>query len=132
MTEDVRAALCALDRPSWREIEPALEAVYGLGARIFPEALTVYPTLRGWRDRAALVFAALSFAKSDGDAVRLGVMALDDKSGRVRAHACMLLGLSRRKDVVPALEALLSHRSGETRDHAARAIDDIRSGRKRV
>ena len=129
MTEDVRARLSALDKPTWREIEPAQEAVYRLGERIFPDALTVYPTLRGWRARAALVFAALSFARNHGDAVRLGLMALDDKSGHVRAHACMLLALSRRKDVVPALEALLSHPSDETRDHAARAIEDIRSGR---
>ncbi|MXQ06744.1 hypothetical protein GQ651_02680 [Alphaproteobacteria bacterium GH1-50] len=127
MSERVRATLRALDKPTWAEIEPVQEEVYALGDRIFPDALDIYSELRGWRARAALVFAAMSFAKSHPDAVTLAVAALQDKSAHVRAHACMLLSLSGRKDVLPALEALLSHKSEMTRSDAARAIEDIRA-----
>ena len=73
MSERVRAVLRALDKPTWTEIEPVQEKVYALGDSIFPDALDIYAELRGWRGRAALVFAAMSFAKTHTDAVTLAV-----------------------------------------------------------
>ncbi len=123
---DIEAALLALDAKTWGEVETAREALLPLGRTIFPAALQVYPRLRGFKARMALVYTAMKFALVEPDAVTLALTALDDRSAPVRYRACMLLAVAGRDDTIPALERLLDHTSQDSRADAHAAIRAIR------
>ena len=123
MSNEVRAAILALDgKSAWGEVETAREALVPLGRNIFPIALELFPTLRSYKARTSLVYTAVKFALVEEDAVRLGVLALEDRSSIVIHRACMLLAVSRQRDVIPALEKLLGHKSSEVQNDAHAAI----------
>ena len=126
MTEDLQNMIMALDQTSWGRVEDAREKLVPLGARIFPVALEVYPRLRGFRARAALLHTAFKFALTEPAAVALGLMGLEDKSAFVREKACLLLAVSGRKDTLPALRNRVA--LGDPDGHAAAAIAAITEG----
>lgn len=125
---DIEAALLALDAKTWGEVESAREALLPLGRAIFHTALHVYPRLRGFKARTALVYTAMKFALVEPDAVTLALTALDDRSAPVRYRACMLLAVAGRRDTIPALRVLLDHPKDETRADARAAIEAIERG----
>lgn len=117
-----------LDCKNWGEVEDAREALIPVGRDIFPAALKVFPELRGFKARKALVYTAMKFALVENDAVNLALAALQDKSVAVRYQACMLLAVAGRKDTIERLEYLLEHQSSETRVDARAAINAIKAG----
>lgn len=123
---DIEAALLALDAKTWGEVETAREALLPLGRAIFPAALQVYPRLRGFKARTALVYTAMKFALVEPAAVTLALAALEDRSAAVRYRACMLLAVAGRKDTISALERLRDHGSADSRADALAAIRAIR------
>ncbi|MHA3980042.1 HEAT repeat domain-containing protein [Halovulum sp. GXIMD14794] len=125
---DIEAALLALDAKTWGDVETAREALLPLGPAIFPAALQVYPRLRGFKARTALVYTAMKFAQVEPDAVTLALSALEDRSAPVRYRACMLLSVAGRRDTLPALRTLLHHPKDETRADAGAAIRAIERG----
>ncbi|MGI9390371.1 MAG: hypothetical protein ACR2O1_09970 [Boseongicola sp.] len=127
MNADIADLIRALDCKNWGEVEDAREALVQLGRDIFPVALEVFPELRGYKARVALVYTAVKFALVEPDAVRLAITALRDKSGAVRYRACMLLAVAGRNNTVRNLEALLDHKSSETRADAQAAITAIKA-----
>lgn len=97
-----------------------------LGADVVPHLATCYPTARRWQQRTALVFHAIRYARTSEEAFQLGLTALADRSYMVRYRACGLLAYSLRRDAIPALEELLTHRDKRTVEDARAALDAIK------
>lgn len=118
-------ALRALDQKTWGAVEDAREALVVYGQGIFPMALDVYPQLRGYRARAALVYTAIKYAMVEPDAVTLADRALEDKSHHVIYRACMLLAVAGQDESLPGLARLQRHKREDVRDDALAAIRAI-------
>ena len=121
----IATALFALDRKTWGDVEDAREALLAYGPDIFPTASEVYPLLRGYRARVALVYTVMKFALVEPEAVRLAVTALDDKSYHVIHQACMLLAVAGQDATIPVLSRLLTHKRDDVRKDAQAAIRAI-------
>lgn len=73
-----------------------------------PELLTKrYGISRRWADRALCVSECIRYAKTNDDAYRLGIAALEDRSRSVRRIACSLLAKAQRPEAIEHLEKLL-------------------------
>lgn len=66
-----------------------------------------YRQAKKWQERVTDVFLALPYARTDPDALVLGIEALGDKSKVVRYRACMLLAYSLSRTAIPQLKARL-------------------------
>ena len=123
MTAKIEAAILALDgHKNWGEVEDAREKLVPLGRKIFPFALSAYPTLRSYMARTSLVYTAMKFALVEDDAVTLALMALEDRSARVIYYACMLLAVAGRHETIVALKALENHKNPDVRSDASAAV----------
>jgi HEAT repeat protein len=127
MNLEVANLIRRLDAKNWGEVEDVREELVLLGRNIFPVALEIFPELRGYKARNALVYTATKFALVETDAVKLALTALQDKSAAVRYQACMLLAVAGRYDTIAHLENLLEHKSNKTREDAQAAINAIKA-----
>jgi len=124
---DIPSLVSELDTRSSLQEEAAWVQLRSLGVAVVPHLAAFYPRAKTWQGRASLVFHSLRFARESEDAYQLGIAALEDKSTIVRYRACGLCAYSLRKDALPALRALLSHKDIKTVEDAAAAIDAIES-----
>lgn len=86
-----------------------------------------YKQSKKWGQRASCLYHSIRYARDVDDAVKLGVVALRDKSKVVRYRACMLLAYSLKQEVIPALEqAKTLADSEETLNDINAAIDAIK------
>jgi HEAT repeat protein len=104
----------------WTQLRPLGEKVVDYLAEFYPKA----GTLEG---RRALLFHSIKYARSSEVAFRLGVTALGDKASIVRYRACGLLAYSLRREALPHLQTLLSHKDRKTVEDAQAAMDAIQS-----
>jgi len=90
----------------------AINELRKLGNELPKLLLERYRTARKWQVRSSCVYHSIRYARSSNDAVELGVLALSDKSQKVRYRACMLLAYSLDKSVLSTLmkiECITSH-----------------------
>lgn len=90
-----------------------------------PGLVAAFPSIRNAAGRNAILFSLIGFARSHPEVVDLAVQALTDTAYMPRMQACCILAYSLRRDMVPHLRPLLTHRDRKTRDNAAAAIDAI-------
>ena len=105
---------------AWGKLKP-------LGPEVLPYFLSAYPKMKKWHGRVSLVFHSMKFARQYDEAFNLGIMATKDRATLVRYRACMLLAFSLRKEALPHLEVLLSHKDEKTAQDAHAAIDAIKN-----
>lgn len=63
-----------------------------------------YQLSKKWNQRASYLYHSIRYARDVNEAVKLGIIALGDKSKVVRYRACMLLAYSLKYEALPALE----------------------------
>jgi hypothetical protein len=127
MAEDIPALIAALDSIRDSDMEDAREKLVPLGPAILPHAAAGYARLRTWRGRLALVYATMKFARRFDEAVELAVIALEDRSVRVRSIACAVLAFSLRRSALQALTRVTTDPDPIVAAAAAAAIDAIRN-----
>ncbi len=125
MTEDIKALIAALDATRDNEMEDAREKIVPLGPAILPYARDGYGRLRTWRGRLALVYTVTKFARTLPAAVDLAIVALEDRSVRVRSAACAVLAFSLDRAALPALEQAAADPDAIVAADVAAAIDAI-------
>ena len=108
-------------------MENTRKALIPLGRDIFPAALDIFPELRGYKARKALVYTARNFSLIENDSVNFALAVLWGQSGAVRYQACMLLAFAGRKDTIESPENLLEHKSSEIRADVQAAIEAIKA-----
>lgn len=97
------------------------------GPAVFiPNLVSAFPRIRNAAGRNAILFRLIRFARTHPVVVELAITALRDPAYMPRMQACSNLAYSLRRDTVPHLRSLLTHRDQKTRDNAAAAIDAIR------
>ena len=77
--------------------------------------------------RASCVYHATRFAKTNQEALTLGLEALADRAHAVRNRACALLAFSQRTDMLPMLRARLEAVPDDSKGDLCAAIDAIES-----
>lgn len=88
--------------------------------------LDKYNTSSKWQVRASCVYYSIQMARDSKDALKLGIVALKDKSHKVRYRACMLLSYSLDKSALPYLKIELERYSeGNSRNDIQAAIEAI-------
>lgn len=97
----------------------------GLGETLPTLLLNRFSVSSKWSQRASLVYHAIKYARQSEDAVKLGLLAVEDRSKIVRYRGCMLLACSLRKDIVSTLRHLSCAALGDTKADLLAAIDAI-------
>ena len=88
--------------------------------------LTRYRSQKSWKPRSSYVYHATRYAKQSEAAIKLGKLAVGDKSSVVRYRACKLLAYSLRRELLPFLEQRLSKAKDEkARGDIEAAMDAI-------
>lgn len=104
----------------------AINKLRELGDKLPRLLLGKYESARKCQVRSSCVYHATRYASSSRDAVKLGVLALSDKSHAVRYRACMLLAYSLDESVLQELRQVESCTSHvETLKDVKAAIDAI-------
>lgn len=98
-----------------------------LGADLPRYLLARYQTNKRWGARSSYLYHSVRYASTSAAAIELALCGVLDRSKAVRYRACMLLACSRRKDLVPALEALAEKVPANTKADLMAAIDAIES-----
>jgi hypothetical protein len=115
-----------LDTSDRSQEEAAWEQLRPLGASVVPYLAAIYPVMKKLEGRRAVVFHAIRHARTSEAAFQLGILALNDRASIVRYRACCILAYSLRRDAIPHLEKLLSHKDPKTVADARAAIDAIK------
>ncbi len=123
--KQIRMWVRRLDTTSSSVEEAAWLKLRSLGARVVPYLAEFYPQARTWQGRVSLVFHAIRYGRVSESAVQLAIRALGDRSTRVRYRACGLLAYSLRRDALPYLAQLLSHKEKAIVADARAAMDAI-------
>jgi hypothetical protein len=119
--ERVHEYLAYLDGRSAAGMQDGIEKLEALGVDIPDLMMKRYKFSRRWADRASCVYHCIKYAKTNGDAYQVGIIALQDKSKTVRHQACLLLSAAQKKEAIEHLEELIS--DDASRDDAVAAID---------
>jgi hypothetical protein len=119
--ERVHEYLAYLDGRSAAGMQEGIEKLEALGVDIPDLMMKRYKFSRRWADRASCVYHCIKYAKTNGDAYQVGIIALQDKSKTVRHQACLLLSAAQKKEAIEHLEELISDEA--SRDDAVAAID---------
>ena len=119
---EINSLVKKLDINNADEIWPLLKP---LGEEILPYFLKYYPKSSRYQSRLAYVYYAMKWGRKNNEAFQLGVMALNDRATLVRYRACGLLAYSLRKDAIPYLRKLLTHKNKPTAEDAKAAIRAI-------
>jgi hypothetical protein len=119
--ERVHEYLAYLDGRSAAGMQDGIEKLEALGVDIPDLMMKRYKFSRRWADRASCVYHCIKYAKTNGDAYQVGIIALQDKSKTVRHQACLLLSAAQKKEAIEHLEELISDEA--SRDDAVAAID---------
>ena len=91
----------------------------------FPKLLLVkYKHSQKWGERMSCVYHASKYATTSQDAYDLAVLALKDKSRKVRYEACLLLALAQKPTALKPLEELVNDEHSS--EDAMAAIDAIK------
>jgi len=124
---DIREYVSQLETTKSLEGESAWAKLRPLGIAIVPYLYEASPNMKKWQGRVSLVFHSIRYAKESEEAFQLGIKALNDRATLVRYRACGLLAYSQRKEAIPQLRQLLSHKDDETVSDTKAAIDAIES-----
>lgn len=82
----------------------AIDELKKLGNQLPSLLFEKYSKSRKWEERASCIYHSIRYAREVDDALKLGIVALNDKSKVVRYRACMLLAYSLKQEALPALE----------------------------
>jgi hypothetical protein len=104
--------------------ESRLFKEHGLEA-LAPGFVVAFPRIRNAAGRNSVLFWLVRSARKYPEVAELAKVALADPAYMVRMQACGILAYSLRRDAIPHLEPLLTHRNQKTRDDTAAAIDAI-------
>ena len=121
----IRSFVRSLDTTSSTAEEAAWSELKPLGESVVPYLAEFYPHAHKWQGRVSLIFHSIRYARTSPVAFHLALRALEDRSTLVRYRACALLAYSLRRDALPSLAKLLSHKDARTRADAHAAIDAI-------
>ena len=122
----IRELVQQFDTTSTVEIDAAWEELRELGEAVAPYLAEVYPRMRRWQGRAALLYHSTPHARTNRAVFELGLAALSDRATPVRYRACGLLAYSLNAEAIPALEQLLCRPDAKTVEDATAALDAIR------
>lgn len=126
MKNEISILLSKLDGSGSDAEYKAINELKNLGDQLPSLLLEKYKQSKKWGERASCLYHSIRYAKTVDDALKLGIVALNDKSKAVRYRACMLLAYSLKKEAFPALEqAKASMNSEETLKDINAAIDAI-------
>jgi len=109
------------EKKIWGKLKP-------VGEKIVHYFLEAYPKAKGWESRASYMFHSIKYAKTNKEALQLGILGLKDKSTIVRYRACQILAYSLKKEVLPFLEEALSHKDSKTIEDVKATINAIKKG----
>jgi hypothetical protein len=123
--KQIQDLVSRLDTANEREQEQAWEQLRPLGKEVLPFFLEIFPGMKKWQGRGALLYHATKFARDSEVSLALALMALNDRSRIVRYRALGLLAYSLKSDVIPYIEPLLNHQDRNTAEDARAAIDSI-------
>jgi HEAT repeat protein len=124
----VDALVAAIDQKSQADSDKGTGGLlreHGL-EELVPGFIAAYPKIKNWAGRNSVLFWLIRFARKRPEVVELALTGLRDSAYMVRMQACAILAYALRRDAIPPLEELLSHRNQETRADAAAAIDAIK------
>jgi hypothetical protein len=127
MNKEIMSAVEALDTKSGSAIERQWLAIQEHGIELMPYFKLAYPQMQNASGRRAVVFYATRYARKSEDAFQLGLIALQDRSGKVRDRACGLLAYSLRQDALPPLAAAVNDERAEVCAAAQAAMNAIRA-----
>ena len=97
-----------------------------LGNRLPSLLFEKYKSSKQWKIRRSCVYHSIRYARESDDAVRLGIVAIEDKSKVVRYRACMLLAYALKKETIFSLkQAEKKFLDKESLDNFSAAIDAI-------
>jgi hypothetical protein len=122
---EIQRLVAELDTRSASQEEAVWAKLKPLGANVVDHLAAFYPKAKTWQGRASLVFHSVRYARQSEAAFQLGLAALADKSKVVRYRACGLCAYSLRRDALPGLRLLVSHKDRRTAEDATAAIDAI-------
>jgi hypothetical protein len=80
-----------------------------------PSLVAAFPQVRNWQGRNAILFSLLPLARKSDDVFQLALQAIGDRAYMVQMQACAALAYSLRRDALPQLAKLLTHRNAKTR-----------------
>jgi hypothetical protein len=121
----IRALVRQLDTKDGAAEDSAWTQLRPLGAAVIPYFLEFYPHAKLLEGRRTMVFHATRHARTSEAAFQLGLAALKDRSSIVRYRACGVLAYSLRRESLPHLQALATHKDQKTVEDARAAIDAI-------
>jgi hypothetical protein len=122
---EIQTFIKALDTTKSLDAEAAWSQLRPLEIEVVPHLANFYSRAKKWQGRAWLIYQAIRYSRASEDAFQLGLKALNDKSSVVRHRACSLCAYSLRREAVPALTSLFSHRDQNTVADARAAVDAI-------
>ncbi len=96
-------------------------------AKLLPRLVKAFPRIKSWRGRNIILFELIPFARKRPETLELALVGLNDAAYLVRMQSCIMLAYSQRKDMIPHLEAILSHKDKKTRQYAQAAIEHIKN-----
>jgi len=103
----------------WVKLKP-------VGEKIVYYFLEAYPKAKKMESRRAYMFHSIKYARTNKEALQLGILGLKDKSAIVRYRACQILAYSLKKEVLPFLEKALSHKDSKTIEDVKATINAIK------
>lgn len=122
----IRTLVRQMDTADAAVLQTVWEQLRPLGETVVPYFLELYPQTKKMQGRRDMVYHTIRFARTSEAAFQLGIAALNDRSGVVRYRACSVLAYSLRRDAVPLLDPLLTHKDQKTVADAQAALDAIR------
>jgi hypothetical protein len=90
--------------------------------------LQEYTKAKVWSVRAALVFYMTPYAKESDTVQSLGLLALHDRSRRVRQKAALLLAVSGEKSLIPKIKNLSEEIPQDSKEDILAAIRALETG----
>ena len=116
-------AFCVSRRP---EIDAAWEVAESMGDDLLVLLAVALPHIRKSAGRASIMRYVGRFSRGSEVAMKMGIIATQDRSYVVRYYGCALLAYSLRPEALPALSPLLKHSDERTVEDARAAIDAIK------
>lgn len=125
--ETVLSQLLAADSCDWDAVWSSWwnGPLRPLAVESIPSVIAAYDDTAHWQARAAQLYYCTGFSRTRSDVCRFAIHALTDKSIEVRYRACGLLAFSRRRRLIPKLNAALVSANDATKRYLSAAMEAI-------
>ncbi|HYC79796.1 MAG TPA: HEAT repeat domain-containing protein [Candidatus Binatia bacterium] len=126
--EQIKNLLKQFDTTNDQKREEIWSKLRTLGEDVIPYFLDVLTQTTKWQARSDIVFHSIKYAQNNPEAFKIGLIAINDKSLRVKYRACQLLAYSQNPDALKTLRPFVaSAENNKIKADIKAAIDAIES-----